>query len=67
MATLWGIPASLLVNTIVKGVFAGTSRVSVSKAMPWARQLEGHRLPRRLAGPGLRRSSRVRESAWPVA
>ena len=34
MATLWGIPASLLVNTIWKGVSAGTSRVSVSKAIP---------------------------------
>ena len=34
MATLWGIPASLFANTIWKGVSAGTSRLSVSKAIP---------------------------------
>ncbi len=30
MATLWGIPASLLVKAMVKGVSAGASRLSVS-------------------------------------
>src|SRR3972149_566989 len=36
VATLWGIPASLLTRTIWKSVLAGTSRASLSKATPEA-------------------------------
>src|SRR6266542_4745685 len=36
MSTLWGTPASLFVNVMVKAVSAGAARQAVSKAMPWA-------------------------------